>query len=598
MKLSRVSSLALLTALAVATSAGPASSTPAAQKKQLALRLTKTTVTCTPDALVPGASSVCTAKVADTGSGKKTPPAGAVVFSSTAPGSFEPESCTLATSAAAAATCSSTYVPDAIGNGTHVVVAEYGGSEIHNPTTGRVEIYVTPANDRRRTATSLRTPPSKIDGTTVGATTDYSDPETSCGDVGSTVWYSLAARSSGRVAVRVRARGKLDAVVAVFRLVRSQINPLGCVPTDEKGVGGIAFQAVRGGRYLIVVGERERSASSTFRLELFAPPLARAPGARLPSRGVASSVDPLTRPETAWSVTLTAGRTYRMNLASDRGRCLSLAVFEPGTTSFEREHAVRGNACGGYLVLTPGPDQGGRYSLLVRAAGNRGETQRYRLQVARAGRDDTAPGLLIRNGQTRRGSVSGRSIDVVDLYRFDVDHRTDVTARLVASPKSRLELLLVSGTGKRIRCACAASKRPELRARLDEGEYFIVVGARGQSAGRYRVALLIREITATTALIDDVSDATAELGRAVRLAARVTPDAASGGLVQFRIDRFDPIEGWQFFRVLVARVGSVGSATVSWSPPTVGRWRVRAFFIGTTEASPSASGYAELVVKD
>ncbi len=87
----------------------------------------------------------------------------------------------------------------------------------------------------------------------------------------------------------MRARGKLDAVVAVFRLVRSQINPLGCVPTDEKGVGGIAFQALRGGRYVIVVGERDRSASSTFRLELFAPPLARAPGARLPARGIASS---------------------------------------------------------------------------------------------------------------------------------------------------------------------------------------------------------------------------------------------------------------------------------------------------------------------
>ncbi len=287
-----------------------------------------------------------------------------------------------------------------------------------------------------------------------------------------------------------------------------------------------------------------------------------------------------------------------MNLASDRGRCLSLTVFEPGTSSFAQERAIRGSACGGYLVLTPGPDEGGRYSLLVRAQGNRGETQRYRLQVARAGRDDTAPGLLIRDGQTRGGSVSGRSIDVVDLYRFDVDHRTDVTARLAASSKAQLELVLVSGTGHRLRCACASSKRSELRARLDEGEYFIVVRARGRTAARYRVALLIREITATIALIDEVAEATAVRGRALRLSARVTPGAASGGLVQFRIDRFDPIEGWQFARVLVARVGSVGPAAASWSPPTVGRWRVRAFFVGTREASPSASGYAQLLVKD
>ncbi len=158
MKLSRVTSLALLVTLAVAMTAAPAGSTPAAEEAQLALRLTKTTVTCKPDTLVPGGSSVCIAKVADTGSGKKTPPTGAVAFSSSAPGSFDPESCTLATSAAAAATCASTYAPDAIGNGTHVVAAAYLGSETHNPTAGRVEIYVTPANDGRRNATSLRAP--------------------------------------------------------------------------------------------------------------------------------------------------------------------------------------------------------------------------------------------------------------------------------------------------------------------------------------------------------------------------------------------------------------------------------------------------------
>jgi hypothetical protein len=236
--------------------------------------------------------------------------------------------------------------------------------------------------------------------------------------------------------------------------------------------------------------------------------------------------------------------------------------------------------------------------LLVRAQGNRGGTQRYRLRVARAGHDDTAPGLLIRNGQTRRGSLSGRAIDVVDLYRFEVDHGTDITAHLGTSSTARFELLLLSGSGSLLRCSCAAARNPELRARLDEGEYFIAVRARGGSAGRYRVSLLIREITETSALVDDLTDATAELGRAVQLSANVTPDAAVGGRVQFRIDRFDPIEGWQFSRMLSARVGTGGLATVSWSPPTVGRWRVRAFFVGSRAASPSASGHALLLVRD
>ncbi len=287
-----------------------------------------------------------------------------------------------------------------------------------------------------------------------------------------------------------------------------------------------------------------------------------------------------------------------MNLAADRSRCLSLTVFGPGTTSFTGTRAIRGNACGGYLVLTPGPDQGGRYSLLVRAQGDRGETQRYRLQVARAGRDDTAPGLLIRSGQIRRGALSSRSIDVVDLYRFDVDHRTEVTARLGASRGAEFELVLLSDDGNALRCACTTSRARELRARLDEGQYFVAVRARGQSVGRYRVGLLIREITATTTLIDGVPDATSELGRAARLSAQVQPDAAIGGRVQFRIDRFDPIEGWQFSRVIGAHVGSGGLATVGWLPPTVGRWRVRALFVGTTAASPSASGYVPLLVRD
>ena len=588
----------LLALVVLAATAAPAGSKPAVTQSPTALRATKTAVSCQPDLLFQSSQSTCLARVTDAASGKKSAPAGTVSFSSTAPrGSFEPASCALEAIGAAAATCTTTYRPTTIGNGSHAITASYGGSETHAPTIGRYEINVTPVNNSRRNATKLRPPPSAIEGTTIGATSDYSDPETACGGIQATVWYSLAAGSTERVAVRLRARGRLDAVVAVFKLVRSQYKPLGCVPTDDKGIGGIAFQAEKRGRYFIVVGERDNSASSTFRLELFAPPLAAPPGQRLQLGGASSTVDPLTRPEAAWSVGLAAGQTYRINLAPDRGRCLSLSLFAPGVSSFTRERPVRWRTCGGYFVVTPGPDEGGRYSVLVGAQGNRGGAQRYRLQVARAGRDDTAPGLPIRNGQTRRGSLSGRSIDVLDLYRFEVTHLTEVTARLQVSHKTPFELLLLSGEGGAIDCVCGTPRVRELRAQLEEGEYFLAVRARGQSAGRYRVSLLIREITSTLALVDAVEDATSELGRAVTLTARLTPTAAVGGLVRFRIDRFDPIEGWQFSRMLSARVGSGSSASVSWRPPTVGRWRIRALYVGTRAASPSASRHVSLRVE-
>jgi hypothetical protein len=588
--LARAGTLVVVANVIFVGSGSPATAAPAA------LRPTKTTVACKPDTLIAGASTSCTVRVADTGTGKKSPPAGTASVATSAPGAFDSEACTLATSGAAAATCTVAYRAAAIGNGVHVISASYGGSDVHAVSNGRFELGVTPPNDNRRSASPLRGAPSSVQGTTVGATFDYSDPESGCNESESTVWYSLAARSSGRVAVRLRAHGRLDAVLAVFRRVRSHFERLGCVPTDERGIGGIAFEAGRGGRYLVLVGERDSSASSTFQLELFAPPLARPPGVRLPTGGARSSVDPLTRPEAAWSFATTAGTTYRINLAPARGRCLPLYLFGPGTSSFAKSRPIRARDCGGYFVFTPGPDQAGRYSLLVEAHGNRGGRQQYRLRVARAGRDDTAPGLPIADRQTRRGSLSGGSIDVLDLYRFHVDHRTEVTTRLRAPAKSRFELVLLSDAGGRIACLCARGRSSPLRARLDEGDYFVAVQARGTTAGRYAISLLIREITSTVALVEGVPDATAPLGHPIELSARLTPSAAVGGRVRFRVDRFDPIEGWQFSRIIGGRVASSGLAAVRWTPPTVGRWRVRAFFVGTTHAAPSASGHVSLLV--
>jgi hypothetical protein len=64
-------------------------------------------------------------------------------------------------------------------------------------------------------------------------------------------------------------------------------------------------------------------------------------------------------------------------------------------------------------------------------------------------------------------------------------------------------------------------------------------------------------------------------------------------VVEIQVDRFDPLTGWHFNRLL--RV-SAGSST-TWAPPAEGRWRLRATYKGTIEASPSRSGYAHLLVK-
>jgi hypothetical protein len=69
------------------------------------------------------------------------------------------------------------------------------------------------------------------------------------------------------------------------------------------------------------------------------------------------------------------------------------------------------------------------------------------------------------------------------------------------------------------------------------------------------------------------------------------------GPVKIRIERFDPVFGWQFFRASRVRADSGGDAALAFRPPSVGRYRMRANFIGTRAASPSRSGYAELRVQ-
>ena len=61
------------------------------------------------------------------------------------------------------------------------------------------------------------------------------------------------------------------------------------------------------------------------------------------------------------------------------------------------------------------------------------------------------------------------------------------------------------------------------------------------------------------------------------------------------VQRFDPLEGWQFARRFHVHAAG-GVAAVSFTPPNVGRWRATASFDGTRETAPSNAGYATLLV--
>lgn len=451
-----------------------------------------------------------------------------------------------------------------------------------------------PANDERANAQRLGSPPVTVSGTTAGATREIVDPA-ACAQTTASVWYRLDGTREGRLIARFDAEGDLDATVVVVRRVRSEFSVVTCGNTDEAGNAQISFETARDGNYLFMVGQRSTSQPGSFRLSLLVPDRPeRAPGTDLPHGGVTSSVDPLLDQDDAWATTMRRGQTYRINLITGEDKCVGLLLYRPGTRSFGEASALRSRSCGGYFTFTPGPDGGGRYGLLVVARSGRGELP-YHLEVARAGRDDTAPGLPLRNLEQRTGVLSGGSVDVVDLYRFQVRGRSDIVLALAAGKRMQTDLALLDDRAHGIRCACQTSGGARMRLKLKRGRYFLVVRSHANTSGRYRLRLIIRQITNTGVSIDGRHGVFATPGRAVVLAARVSP-ARSGGRVRFKVDRFDPFEGWVFSRFLTAVVGSDGVARVVWIPPSVGRWRASARFLGTITRSASRSGTAFVLV--
>lgn len=443
-----------------------------------------------------------------------------------------------------------------------------------------------PANDDRGNARAL-TVPSTVNGTTRESTPQQNDPGPDCRFAENSVWYSVDPADGQRVAAELSAKGDLDAVIAVYRRERSQLSERDCDVTNTRGDASVAFRAEEGATYLIMVGQQVGSEAGDFTLELFVPePEARPPGRNLPRRGGRASVDRARDLEDPWSRRLTAGVSYVVTLASHSDACPTVSVYEPGIDSFD-EVSVRTAACNRHRLFTP--DRNGRHSFLVRAGRRARGAQRYTLRVRPARRDDTAPGRTIRNYERVRGFVGPGAGDVVDLYRFHVNHRSNATLRFSTGAGLRLELRNVRGR------FIDSAEGADLRTDLRRGRYYAVVRSTGSGGGRYTLRPAIREITDTRININGRHDSAISPGQAANVNVAVTPRAS--GRITIVVERLDPLEGWQFHKRFVRRT-STGHASATFIPRRPGRFRARALYAGSRLSAPSEEWFAYISARE
>jgi hypothetical protein len=441
-----------------------------------------------------------------------------------------------------------------------------------------------PPNDQRAAAQPLALP-AGVSGTTRDSTLEPDEPG-SCAELRGSDWYSIQPAAGRRIVARLAASGDLDAVVDVFERTRSQLTPVECDIGNKRGQAEVSFRtpSKEPASYVIRVGQRANSVPGSFRLDVFTPePPPRPPGPQLPAGGVTRTVNDTTNASDAFSTVMRAGITYRIHRAQAKG-CTRLELFAPGTTDFEDESPVRTAGCGGYFLFTPAAGEGGRYSLVVTAQQRRRNDQRYHLQVSRAREDDTSPGLPLANYQRARGSLRGSGVDVVDLYRFSIETKSQL--RLSVSGGFRVQLLRDNG-------ARLGSGDGEFERQVSKGRYFVAVRALKTASGRYVLQRAARAVTRASITINGAKSAQSAPGRAVRIAVHIAPGVA--GPVRITIERFDPLAGWQFNRRLTA-VASGGTASVAFTPPSQGRWRASAEYRGTRLAAPSETGLARVLV--
>jgi hypothetical protein len=452
-----------------------------------------------------------------------------------------------------------------------------------------------PANDEIAAAQPIQSLPATVNGTTVGASVVPGEATSSCGAATiNSVWYVLhtSSTSAQRIGIELAAAGKLDATVDVYRAVRSELTPVTCEQTEEEGKSSLTFRGRRNSVYEIRVAALSNSQLAGFALSVFLPtPAVKPPGAPLPAGGASGRVDRIQDVNAAYSLSLHAGVSYMFSLANrtKHGACPSAALFAPGTTSFEGGSTLLRIACSGYQLFTPGPGQGGRYSIEITPRTRHTGIQRFHLEVAPAGADETAPGIALGNYEVARAHLNGEGVQVLRLYRLDVTSHSNLTLRLHAPQSAEFNLRLLSQEGGLIACQCGGSGSQKLQQKLTVGRYYVAVSVRNGSAGDFSLERESRTITHTKASFGRIS---ARAGRETPIHVRVSPGAS--GPLKVNIERFDPLFGWQFYRQVRTQVNA-GVASIPFTAPTVGRWRADAVYAGSRVSSPSAVGFTYLI---
>lgn len=486
--------------------------------------------------------------------------------------------------------------------GATVAVVLAAAMALVTSASGEVSAPPAPANDTLAgaQAISVHNLPATINGTVVGASTEPTERQSSCGaSTGNSVWYSLRVTNPQRVGIDLAAAGALDATVDVYHAVRSQLSSVACQETEGDGKTSLSFQAAKNGLYDIRVAAVQSSQLAGFTLEVFTPtPAIRPPGTPLSAAGISGQVDRVQDINAAYSIPMHAGVSYLIDLANEtKGACVSGALFAPGTTSFGVEEGEEGSGggllhiqCGGYRLFTPGAGQGGVYSFDITPRQSRSGVQRFHLQVAPAGPAETAPGLPLGNYAHAHGHLNGRSVHVLRLYRMGITSHSNLTLKLTAPESADFKLQLRNASGQVIECRCEGGGSQTLQHQLRPGTYYAVVSVADRSSGSFTLERESRTITATT-----ISFATAKAAPGQGLGIQVKVSPAESGPVTVDIERFDPVFGWQFYRQEKA-FASGGLATVSFVAPSIGQWRAKATYEGSRTASPSSVGYTYLLI--
>jgi hypothetical protein len=443
-----------------------------------------------------------------------------------------------------------------------------------------------PPNDDRAAAAAIAALPSSQNGTTAEASREPVEPRSPCFCDGGSVWYRYVAATDGRLILTLTAAGDLDATLDAYRQQRSQLTREDSDVTDAQGKASVTVKVRAGQSYLVRVAQRVGSVAGTFRLVFdAAAPEVRPPGRRLGSRGATDTLDGVLKPADAFSHRMTAGTTYRINFVpsdlpgvdeDEQPACRArLDLYAPGTRDFD-DAPVGNLGCGAYTLYTPARGEGGLYVLRVSAPSFARGPQRFHLQIAPADASDTAPGLVLGNHARAHGALRGSGVDRVDLYRFTVTQRS--LLKLALSGGGDLTLRLRNDRGRSIQ----SSEGGEIRRPLRPGRYYVSVTAAAGVDAHYVLLRSSRAITRTAVSISGLT-----VGVIVR------PEVS--GTARVTVQRLDPEFGWQYVRTVDVTVRG-GHGGFSLGRLAVGRWRVRAEYLGTRDAAPSESGFAQAVV--